>query len=228
MNRKEVFIVEDEPDIARLLKDYLEHDGFSVNVFTDGLDVVDRVRLDFPDFLILDLMLPKKDGLTICREVRQFSNLPIMMVTAKIEEIDRIVGLEVGADDYVCKPFSPREVVRRVHTILRRVEAPPQAVNTHVINYRGVELDSERLSCIVEGEPIELTRVEFQILYTLISKCGVVFSREKLMNLAYTDDRVVSNRTIDTHVKNLRKKLLVKLGDRELIYSIYGAGYKAE
>lgn len=228
MKGTEVIIVEDEPNIAQLLKDYLENDGFAVTVFEDGLGVVERVRSNPPGFLILDLMLPEKDGLTICREIRQFSDLPIMIATAKIDEIDRILGLELGADDYICKPFSPREVVTRVHTILRRIASPPRAVTSDILTYKGIELDLARLSCVVNGESIKLTKVEFQILNSMMAECGKVFSREKLMSLAYADERVVSKRTIDTHVKNLRKKLSNALNSEELIHSIYGVGYKVE
>ena len=228
MSRKEVIIVEDEPNIAQLLKDYLENDGFEVTLFEDGLGVVEKVRSDPPVFLILDLMLPEKDGLTICREVRQFSDLPIMIATAKIEEIDRILGVEVGADDYVCKPFSPREVVTRVHTILRRIANPVRATSSNLLSYRGVELDAERFLCSVNDEKVDLTKIEFQILNIMMADCGVVFSREKLMDLAYPDERVVSNRTIDTHVKNLRKKLSNAYASEDLIHSIYGVGYKVE
>lgn len=228
MSTLEVIVVEDEPKIAQLVADYLQNDGFHVTVMDEGSRVVETIKAREPDFLILDLMLPGKDGLTICKEVRQFSNIPIMMLTAKTDEIDRLIGLEVGADDYVCKPFSPREVVTRVRTILRRVQEPPVAIKDNELSYRNVTLYVDRFQCMAEGQRIELTPVEFRILKALITQPGRVYSREKLMSIAYDDNRIVSDRTIDTHVKNLRKKLSQAPEDEELIHSIYGIGYKVE
>jgi two-component system response regulator BaeR len=228
VNALDIMVVEDEPKIAQLLVDYLQRDGFRVTVLSDGVHAVEMIREREPGFLILDLMLPGKDGLTICREVRQFSSLPIMMLTAKVDEIDRLIGLELGADDYVCKPFSPREVVARVRTIQRRLQQQPVAVTDGELSYRDITLDIEKYQCRVQGQRIELTPVEFKMLRGLVSQPGRVFSRDQLMDLSYTDERVVSDRTIDTHVKNLRKKLSQSAGDEELIHSIYGVGYKIE
>jgi two-component system response regulator BaeR len=222
-----ILVIEDEPKIAQLLVDYLERDDYRVSVLYDGSDAIETIRVTQPDFLILDLMLPGKDGLSICREVRQFSNLPIMMLTAKVDEIDRLIGLEIGADDYVCKPFSPREIVSRVRTILRRVQQVPATQGESKISYAGVSLDIERFECMASGTRIELTPVEFRLLHGLMERPGRVLSRDQLMNLCYSDERVVSDRTIDTHVKNLRKKLEPTL-DRVLIQSIYGVGYKLD
>jgi len=222
-----ILVIEDEPKIAQLLVDYLERDDYIVSVLHDGSDAIETIRVTEPDFLILDLMLPGKDGLSICREVRQFSNLPIMMLTAKVDEIDRLIGLEIGADDYVCKPFSPREIVSRVRTILRRVQQAPATQGESKISYAGVSLDIERFECMAAGTRIELTPVEFRLLHGLMERPGRVLSRDQLMNLCYSDERVVSDRTIDTHVKNLRKKLESTL-DRVLIQSIYGVGYKLD
>lgn len=223
-----VIVVEDEPKIARLVADYLENDGFQVTVLHDGTSAVERVKDQQPDFLIIDLMLPGKDGLTICKEVRQFSSVPIMMLTAKTDEIDRLVGLELGADDYVCKPFSPREVLSRVRAILRRVQGPPVSFQDNKITYRSVTINEDRYECVVSGQNIDLTPVEFRMLKALLTRPGHVYSREKLIDLAYEDNRVVSDRTIDTHVKNLRRKIAGALGETELIQSIYGVGYKID
>lgn len=228
MSTTHVVVVEDEPKIAQLVADYLENDGFHVTILNEGSSAVEAIKARQPDFLILDLMLPGKDGLTICKEVRQFSNLPIMMLTAKTDEIDRLIGLEVGADDYVCKPFSPREVVSRVRTILRRVQGPPAEIKDNEITYRNVTLHIDRFQCIAEGQRIDLTPVEFRMLRALLSQPGRVYSRNNLMGLAYDDNRIVSDRTIDTHIKNLRKKLSLAINDEELIHSIYGIGYKVE
>ncbi|MEH6592245.1 MAG: response regulator [Halioglobus sp.] len=228
MNPLDVMVVEDEPKIAQLLVDYLQRDGFQVTVLNEGTDAVELIREREPHFLILDLMLPGKDGLTICREVRQFSSLPIMMLTAKIDEIDRLIGLELGADDYVCKPFSPREVVARVRTILRRMQQTPVPPIENQLSYRDVTLYLDKYECRLRGQRIELTPVEFKMLRGFMSQPGRVFSREQLMDFSYPDERIVSDRTIDTHVKNLRRKLAQSVDEEDVIHSIYGIGYKIE
>jgi two-component system response regulator BaeR len=228
MNPLDIIVVEDEPKIAQLLVDYLKQDGFNVTVLSEGTDAVEIIKASKPGFLILDLMLPGKDGLTICREVRQFSTVPIMMLTAKVDEIDRLIGLELGADDYVCKPFSPREVVARVRTIVRRVQQQPVVAAENELSYREITLYLDRYECIAQGQRIELTPVEFKMLRGFMSRPGRVFSRDQLMDLSYPDERIVSDRTIDTHVKNLRKKLAACSDGEEMIHSIYGIGYKIE
>jgi two-component system response regulator BaeR len=232
-DKTHILIVEDEPKIAQLLADYLQPEGYAVSILNEGTGAVDFVRERGPDFIILDLMLPGVDGLTICREVRQFSQVPIMMLTARVDEIDRLVGLELGADDYVCKPFSTREVVTRVKIILRRMQVRPAEVrpaeaDSNQLAYRDVVVYPDRFLCEVGGHSIELTPVEFRMLQALISRPGHVFSRDRLMELSYPDSRIVSDRTIDTHIKNLRRKLHQALGGEELLHSIYGVGYKFE
>jgi len=225
---REIFIIEDEPKIAQLLSDYLEREGFLVTILAEGTHAVEVIKERQPSFVILDLMLPGKDGLTICREVRQFSDIPIMILTAKVDEIDRVLGLQLGADDYVCKPFSPREVVARINSILRRVQAAPPMITENTISYRNLALYIDRLRCEINGISIELTPVEFRMLKALTSHPGHVYSRDRLMGFAYEDSRIVNDRTIDTHVKNLRKKLSAANAGEELIHSIYGVGYKIE
>ncbi|RBW49801.1 response regulator [Marinobacter sp. F3R11] len=228
MTDQTIIIVEDEDKIAQILVDYLEKDGFKTRVLNDGSDAVAVIKAGNPAFVILDLMLPGKDGLSICREVRQFSSVPILMLTARVDEIDRLLGLEMGADDYVCKPFLPREVVARVRTILRRVNQPPVSGTRDIVEYRGISLFPDRFLCQVGDEELDLTPVEFRMLQTLLSHPGRVYSRESLMRSSYHDDRVVSDRTIDSHIKNLRKKLSRAMGDEEVIHSTYGVGYKIE
>jgi two-component system response regulator BaeR len=238
MTNKSIVIVEDEKKIAQLLVDYLERDGFQTQVVSDGAQATDIIRAADPTFVILDLMLPGKDGLSICREVRQFSNVPIMMLTARVDEIDRLLGLELGADDYVCKPFLPREVIARIHAILRRTEitrsagiaAAQQATTAEpeeTLCYRNITLYPERYHCQIDDQPIELTPVEFRMLNALMSKPGRVYSRDALMDKCYTDDRIISDRTIDSHLKNLRRKISQVCGE-ELLHSVYGVGYKIE
>ena len=232
MNNESILIVEDEVKIAQILVDYLRNDGFQAAVLNSGAKAVETIRESSPAFVILDLMLPEKDGMTICREVRQFSNVPIMMLTAKVDEIDRLMGLEIGADDYVCKPFSPREVVARVKTILRRVQ--PESNTTAAVlpdgqlKYQTMTLRPEEYLCLVSDERVDLTPVEFRLLKTMVSRPGRVFSRENLMEASYPDGRVVSDRTVDSHVKNLRKKVMAVSGSEGFIQSVYGVGYKVE
>lgn len=212
--------VEDEPKIAALLRDYLVAAGYRVSVRDAGAGATAWIREHAPDAILLDLMLPGEDGLAICRGVRAFSNVPILMVSARVEEIDRLLGLELGADDYICKPFSPREVVARVRAALRRV------ANVTKTEPDPVEIDDERFEVHVQGRPLALTPVEFRLLRKLSAQPGRVFSRPQLMDALYEDHRVVSDRTVDSHIKNLRRKL-VGMGV-DPIASVYGVGYRFE
>lgn len=221
---KQILVVEDEPKIAQLLQDYLQQSGFSTEWIGEGEGVVEWVRAHQPDMVLLDLMLPGKDGITICREIRLFSEVPIVMVTARVEEIDRILGLEIGANDYICKPFSPREVVARVKALFRTLSWRGQAV----VESRVVVLSDEQMLATVSGVALELTPVEYRLLKTLVDHPGRIFSRAQLMENLYDDHRVVTDRTIDSHVKNLRKKIAEHHAEPELIRSVYGVGYKFE
>jgi len=219
-----ILIVEDEPKLARLLRDYLAQAGYMVHCVAQGLEVVPWVQHHTPTLILLDLMLPGKDGMEVCRELRAFSAVPIIMVTARVEEIDRLLGLELGADDYICKPFSPREVVARVKAVLRRLQ--PQAHNTAATG--GFVLDEQRYCATLDSCPLDLTPVEFRLLSTFLAHPGWVFSRSQLVEALYADFRVVSDRTIDSHVKNLRKKIRTIRPEPEVIRSVYGLGYKCE
>jgi two-component system response regulator BaeR len=190
--------------------------------------VSEWIRNNSPDMVLLDLMLPGKDGLTICREVRGFSQVPIIMITAKVEEIDRLLGLGLGADDYICKPFSPREVIARVKSVLRRVQFVAENANQSASAYRGISIDEASFRAIIGGTPLELTPVEFRLLKTMMSQPGRVFARGQLMSNVYTDGRIVSDRTMDSHVKNLRQKIAERMPDAEVIHSVYGVGYRLE
>lgn len=217
-----VLIVEDEERLARILADYLKAAGFAVHRLADGRTVVDWVRQHGPALILLDLMLPGRDGLAICRDIRGFSQVPIVMTTARVEEIDRLLGLEFGADDYICKPYSPREVVARVKAVLRRYAPPVEPTNG------PLDLDEACLRVRAGGGEVELTAVEFALLQTLYTAPGRIFSRDRLMDRIYADNRVVSERTIDSHVKKLRRKLAEVLPGRDLIHSVYGVGYRYE
>lgn len=219
--KKTILIVEDEKRLADLHRDYLEQAGFQTRWIDDGAKVVEAVRKETPDLIVLDLMLPNKDGNDICKELRAFSGVPIIMVTARVEEIDRLLGLEFGADDYICKPFSPREVVARVKAVLRR--------GSHMVGAGALlELDEDRYLATLKGEKLDLTAVEFQLLFILAGRPGQIFSRDQLMERIYKDERIVCDRTIDSHVKKLRKKIAAVAPDLELIQSVYSVGYKYE
>jgi two-component system response regulator BaeR len=217
-----ILIVEDEQRLAELLADYLKASGYTTHHLAEGGGAADWIREHEPALVILDLMLPGKDGLDICREVRKFSRVPIIMTTARVEEIDRLVGLELGADDYVCKPYSPREVVARVKAVLRRLSASPDTESG------PITLDADRLRVRAAGRETELTAVEFALLQALFRSPGRILSRAQLMDRIYDDHRIVSDRTIDSHVKKLRRKLSDLLPEQELIHSVYGVGYRYE
>ncbi len=219
-----ILIVEDEPKLAELLSAYLAQSGYESHHLDRGDLVIDYLKQNQVDLILLDLMLPGLDGMEICKQVRLFSNVPIIMMTAKAEEIDRLLGLEMGADDYVCKPYSPREVVARVKANLRRVSFD----QIEEPNTEGFELDVDRLRVTYKGELIDLTTVEFQLLQLLISEPGRVFGREIIMKRIYTDSRVVSDRTIDSHIKKLRKRISIVAPELNVIHSVYGAGYRFE
>jgi two-component system response regulator BaeR len=225
---KTVLVVEDEPKIAALLRDYLHNEGYATHCFDNGAPVSEWIRENSPDMVLLDLMLPGKDGLSICREVRGFSQVPIIIITAKVEEIDRLLGLELGADDYICKPFSPREVIARVKSVLRRAQFVAENANQPASAYRGITLDEASFRAIIGDTPLELTPVEFRLLQIMMSQPGRVFARGQLMDKVYTDSRVVSDRTMDSHVKNLRQKIAEQMPDAEVIHSVYGVGYRLE
>jgi len=224
----QIAIVEDEPKLAALLRDYLQADGFDTVVYGNGASALEQLKLNTPDFVLLDLMLPGLDGMTICRELRKISNVPIIMITARVEEIDRLLGLEIGADDYICKPFSPREVLARVKTVLRRVTPETAEATSRASTNDDFFIDEDAAMVRVAGKECALTSVELNLLKTLHSSPGRIFNRNQLMTRIYNDNRVVSDRTIDSHVKKLRQKLEELQPDVQYIYSVYGIGYKFE
>jgi len=219
-------LVEDEEALAKLLVEYLYAAGFEVRVRHDGAGIVDEIRLDSPDLVLLDLMLPGMDGIDICKQLRMFSNIPIIMVTARVEEIDRLLGLELGADDYICKPYSPREVIARVKAVLRRAAIREQPAAT--TGASGLILDEEKYTASLDAVVLDLTPVEFRLLKAMAATPGRVFSRDQLLGRIYNDRRFVTDRTVDTHIKNLRKKLDNIRPGEEMLHSVYGIGYKFE
>jgi two-component system response regulator BaeR len=218
-----ILIVEDEPKIAGLLEDYLSsYGGYQCRTVQRGDEALSSFRAEPADLVLLDLMLPGLDGIEVCKRLRAESTVPIIMLTARTEEIDRLLGLELGADDYICKPFSPREVVARVKAVLRRARMDP-ATN---VTQGGLVLDRERFVATMNGSPLDLTAVEFALLEALQARPGRVLTREQLLNQMYDDYRVVSDRAVDTHIKNLRKKISAADPELEPIESVYGLGYR--
>lgn len=220
MGRK-ILIVEDEEKLAALLRDFLQQAGFEPVCLANGAVAVDMVRELKPELILLDLMLPGRDGIDICKEIRTFSAVPIIMVTARVEEIDRLLGLELGADDYVCKPFSPREVIARVKAVLRRFDGKGSPET-------GLVLDEARYRATLDGHDLELTVVEFRLLQLLAAHPGHIYTRQQLMDRIYPDQRSVADRTIDSHIKKLRRKIAETVPGREIIHAVYSAGYKFE
>lgn len=220
--KETILIVEDEEKLASVIGDYLRQAGFEPCWIDNGEEVVAWVREKQPRLIVLDLMLPGRDGTEVCKEIRTFSTVPIVMVTARIEEIDRLLGFEFGADDYICKPFSPRELVARIKAVLRRA-APGQTKTPS-----GLLLDESRYLATINETPLDLTAVEFRLLQLMAASPGRIFGRQQLMDRIYQDQRIVSDRTIDSHIKKLRKKLAAIAPYAELIHSVYGVGYKFE
>ncbi|WP_462171385.1 response regulator [Pseudoalteromonas xiamenensis] len=221
-----ILVVEDEKKLADILAKYLEQSNYSVKVVYDGGEAISAYEAFQPNLILLDFMLPNVDGITICKHIRQRSIVPIVMTTAKVEEVDRLLGLELGADDYVCKPYSPREVVARVKAILRRVSFMQTPVE--VQQNEGLVIDETTLFATFQSNKVSLTAVEFQLLHKLYMHPGRIYNRDQLMDSIYEDDRIVSDRTIDSHIKKVRKKLATIAPELEFIHSIYGVGYKFE
>jgi len=223
MISRHILVVEDEEKIASLLCDYLKEAGFRTSTQNNGNHVISQVKKDSPDLILLDIMLPGKDGMELCRDIRQVSNIPIIMITARVEEVNRLLGLELGADDYICKPFSPREVVARVKAVFRRIHAERQTNNLVV---GSISLDDETHRVMVDKQLLNLTPNEFGLLKIMMTHPNRVFSRSELINRVQGYDFEGYDRTIDTHIKNLRKKIAQKLPGQEIISTVYGVGYK--
>jgi two-component system response regulator BaeR len=224
MSTQSILIVEDDIKIAQLLQILLENNGYSTACLNRGNHVIQYVKQTSPDLILLDVMLPEKDGLTLCREIRQFSRIPIIILSSLYEEVDRLVGLELGADDYIGKPFSSREVVARIKAVLRRALSDPIIPNKVVLD--DIVLDTVTHQVHVTEQELKLTPTEFSLLYHFMTYPNQVFSRQTLIEQIQGYDFSGYERTIDSHVKNLRKKLLDMLPGKEIINTIYGIGYK--
>jgi len=218
-----ILVVDDEPKIIRLARDYLEKNGFRVVSAADGQSALAMARREKPDLIVLDLLLPGMDGREVCRILRNESDVPIIMLTALSEESDQIVGLELGADDYIVKPFSPRALVARVRALLRRVQGGVKVPS--VIRVGELEIDAERYSVTLKGEALHLTPSEFDLLALLARHPGQTMTRQQLMDNLYGGAASSVDRSVDSHVKNLRRKLM-SISDKNLIETVYGVGYR--
>lgn len=221
---KPVLIVEDDQHTASLVATYLEREGFSTLVAHDGEEALKMARLHHPEFIILDIMLPRIDGWEVCRRIRKTSDVPILMLTAREEEIDRILGLSLGADDYVVKPFSPRELVERVKAILRRTR--PSSQKTGLLSHRGLVLDVEKYKVSLDGRLVNLTTLEYKLLHALMGSPGRVFTRDELLNHFYDSGEVVVDRVVDVHIGKLRQKIEQDPSRPRFIHTVRGFGYR--
>jgi DNA-binding response OmpR family regulator len=224
MIMKKILVVDDEPKIVQLARDYLEHAGFAVLAASDGRTALAIVRADKPDLIVLDLGLPQLDGLDVTRSIRKESNVPIIMLTARSEESDKLIGLELGADDYVTKPFSPKELVARVRTVLRRVENAD--AGSDIIRAADLVLDAPRMKLTVNDHDVELTPTEFQLLAALARQPGRIFTRAQLLDAVRGIAFESYERAIDAHVKNIRRKIEPNPREPHYILTVYGVGYK--
>ena len=219
-----IIVVEDENKIAKLAKDYLENSGYIVHIAADGNTALAMIRSKKPDLVVLDLNLPKMDGLDVCRALRRESDVPIIMLTARIEETDRLIGLELGADDYITKPFSPRELVARVRALLRRVQGGVHQPG--IINAGDIQIDVNGHQVRRAGAPLHLTRIEFELLVVLAQHPGQTFSRAQLLDRLHGYAYDGYDRSIDAHIKNLRRKLENNPSEPDFVQTVYGIGYK--
>jgi DNA-binding response OmpR family regulator len=216
---KKILLVDDEPEILEICQDYLKASGYEVATARDGAQGLSAARREKPDLIVLDFMMPEMDGLDVCQAIRRESNVPIIMLTARVEEADKLIGLELGADDYMTKPFSPRELVARVKVVLRRASGDPTA---EVIRVGNVSLDRTHYEVQIEKRVVALTPTEFEIMATLMGQPGRIFSRHQLLNAAHGVAFESYERAIDSHIRNLRHKL----EPDELIFTVHGVGYK--
>jgi two-component system alkaline phosphatase synthesis response regulator PhoP len=225
-----ILVVDDEAQIVHVLRGYLEKAGFTVLTAYDGREGLRMARTENPDLVVLDLMLPGLDGLDVCRALRRESNVPVIMLTARVDETDKLIGLELGADDYVTKPFSPREVVARVRAVLRRGEAARGAISApaEILAVGDLRLDAVKRLFLVRGDEVALTQSEFEIMRAMMREPGRVFSREQLLESTQGDAYAGYERTIDTHIKNLRRKIERSPRRPEYLLTVHGVGYKLQ
>ncbi len=225
---KKILVVDDDPNISDLLKIYLEKEGYEVKIASDGAEGISFFKMYEPDLVLLDIMLPKKDGWQVCREIREISAKPVIMITAKGEVFDKVLGLELGADDFVVKPFDMKELSARVKAVLRRYQAyANQGDGKETIKFDNIEISKEKYELKLRGKAIDIPPKELELLYFLASNCNRVFSRDQLLDKVWGFDYLGDSRTVDVHVKRLREKL-EGVSDKWALKTVWGVGYKFE
>ena len=221
----DILVIEDDPGIARIVRLYLERDGHTVTTASDGVSGLNAARADSPDLIVLDLMLPRLDGMSVCRALRAESDVPIIMATARVDEEDRLAGLDLGADDYIAKPFSPRELAARVRAVLRRV-ARQSPAEPNLVEFDGITIDFETQTVVREGEKPSLTPTEFRLLAMLASQPGRPFSRDQIIDDVFGYDFDGYDRTVDVHIANLRRKIEPDVRRPRYVQTVHGVGYR--
>lgn len=222
-----ILVVDDDPNISDLLKTYFENEGYEVKVATDGVEGLNYFKMYEPDLVLLDIMLPKKDGWQVCREIRESSSKPIIMVTAKKEVFDKVLGLELGADDFVVKPFDIKELSARVKAVLRRYQTHTNQNDDEVIKFDNIEISKQKYELKLNGKSIDIPPKELELLYFLASNYNRVFTRDQLLDKVWGFDYLGDSRTVDVHVKRLREKL-EGVSDKWVLKTVWGVGYKFE
>ena len=220
-----ILVVDDDPHIRDVVRFAFEKTGMTISIATDGKEALRQFDRNVHDLIVLDVGMPEMDGLEVCRQIRKTAETPILFLSARDEEIDRILGLEIGGDDYVTKPFSPRELVARVNAILRRARNVPQAAEAKTFRHGGLAIDADSRMASFEGKPVALTALEFSILRTLVARPGFVFTRELILEAVYAGNIHVADRTIDSHVRNIRAKMAAA-GCETAIETVHGVGFK--
>lgn len=229
--KRHILIVDDDPKIAQLIEIYLTNEGYAVSKASDGLQALELMERGDVELVILDIMMPGMDGLSVCLKIRENKTTPILMISAKDGDMDKITGLMTGADDYMIKPFNPLELVARVKSLLRRTyfhTQPPQAAQDHLIRVQSLQIDKLTHSVHIDGRPIKLTPIEFSILYLLASHPGRVFSSEDIFEMIWKEKYYESNNSVSVHMSRLREKLVKEMDGEKLIHTVWGVGYKIE
>ena len=222
-----LLIVDDDPNICEMLRVYFENEGYRVKTASDGLEGVQFFKFYEPDLVLLDIMMPKKDGWQVCREIREISPKPVIMVTARGETFDKVLGLELGADDFVVKPFDMKELSARIKAVLRRYNAHSKASDEEVVRFENIEISLQKYELKLRGKAIDIPPKELELLYFLASNCNRVFTRDQLLDKVWGFDYLGDSRTVDVHVKRLREKL-EGISDKWLLKTVWGVGYKFE
>ena len=222
-----LLIVDDDPNICEMLRLYLENEGYKVKTASDGADGVNYFKIYEPDLVLLDVMMPKKDGWQVCREIREISPKPVIMITAKGDVFDKVLGLELGADDFIVKPFDMKELSARIKAVLRRYNAHGNQADEEVIKFENIEISLQKYELKLRGKPIDIPPKELELLYFLASNCNRVFTRDQLLDKVWGFDYLGDSRTVDVHVKRLREKL-EGVSDKWLLKTVWGVGYKFE